>query len=316
MNRMPLVTIVTPSLNQGRFIRRTIESVLSQDYPNVEYWVFDGGSSDETLDILRSYGERIKWVSEPDRGQAHAVNKGWLRAQGEILSWLNADDVLKPDAVTIIIATFQTDARLATVYGQCTFIDEDDNELGFYETQPYSYRNLVTGADDFLPQPATFVRKDMASEVGFLNEEFQYVMDFDFWLRLGMHHPMVFLDTPVASLRIHQSSKTGSIIYKFAPELVQVYEKLFANSDFPVQLRAKEDIAWFNLYHRAASYSFWGGKPTQALTYLRQGWGKAHIWNKRSFWLLLLFSLLGDTGVSLANLLHGNPFEITNVGKR
>src|SRR6266550_874687 len=119
----PLVTIVTPSFNQGRFIRQTIESVLTQDYPNIEYIIMDGGSTDETASVAAEYADRLRFVSEPDRGQSHAINKGFRMARGEVVSWLNSDDVILPGAVAHAVTAFELNPTLGAVYGEGYLID-------------------------------------------------------------------------------------------------------------------------------------------------------------------------------------------------
>ena len=138
LNRLsigPLVTVVTPSFNQGRFIRETIESVLSQDYPNLEYMVIDGGSTDDTLSILKSYQDRFAWVSEPDRGQAHAINKGWRCAKGEILAWLNSDDIYQPGAIRTAVEYFIHNQQVGMVYGEAYHVDESGQPIDRYPTE-------------------------------------------------------------------------------------------------------------------------------------------------------------------------------------
>jgi Glycosyl transferase family 2/Glycosyl transferases group 1 len=139
----PLVSIVTPSRNQGRLIARTIDSVLAQTYPNIEYRVVDGGSTDETLDMLRSYDAKIEWHSERDRGQAHAINKGFVRSRGEILTYLNSDDVLLPDAVATVVDLFSRNPDVSMYYGDAHYIDTEDRVTGSYATAEYSFERLM-----------------------------------------------------------------------------------------------------------------------------------------------------------------------------
>ncbi len=130
MSREPLVTVVTPSFNQGRFIRPTIRSVLEQDYPHVEYRVIDGGSTDDTHEVLRSYGDRLAWFSEPDDGQTDAILKGFGRSSGEILTWLNADDVYLPNAISRAVEELRRHPETGLVYGRGVILDEDGAEVG------------------------------------------------------------------------------------------------------------------------------------------------------------------------------------------
>jgi glycosyltransferase involved in cell wall biosynthesis len=183
MTPQPLVSIVTPSFNQGRYLRRTIESVLGQTYPHIEYLVLDGGSRDDSVAILESYGARFSWVSEPDRGQTHALNKGFARARGEIRAYLNSDDVLLPDAVATAVEAFAHHADWDLLYGTADYIDPDDRFLAPYETAPYSFERLMLHC--CICQPAAFWRTRMAERVGPFNEQLHFAMDYEYWLRIA-----------------------------------------------------------------------------------------------------------------------------------
>ena len=180
---LPLVSIVTPSYNQGRFLRRTIDSVLNQDYPRVEYLVFDGGSTDESIDILNSYGNRFFWRSERDRGQTDAINKGLLRANGDILAYLNSDDVLLPGAIATAVKHFESRADWELLYGNAYHIDEDDHVLGEYPTAPYDFDRLLQSC--CICQPAAFWRRSLSEHVGLFDDTLHCAMDYEYWLRIG-----------------------------------------------------------------------------------------------------------------------------------
>jgi glycosyltransferase involved in cell wall biosynthesis len=183
MRELPLVSVVTPSLNQGRFLRRALDSVLSQDYARIEHIVVDGGSSDQSLSILRSYGERVFWLSEPDRGQAHAINKGLLLARGDILAFLNSDDALAPGAVGRVVNHFRDNPACEVVYGQAYIVDEADHILGRYPTAPFDADRLRD--ECFICQPATFWRREAMDRFGVLDEALRFALDYDYWLRLA-----------------------------------------------------------------------------------------------------------------------------------
>jgi glycosyltransferase involved in cell wall biosynthesis len=207
MHGPSLVSIVTPSLNQGRFLRRTIESVLGQSYPHIEYLIMDGGSSDDSVAILQSYGDRLKWISEPDRGQAHAINKGFARAKGDLRAYLNSDDVLAPGAVAKVVAYFLSRPDWDLLYGRARYLDAEGRIIGSYPTAPYTFRRLLE--DNCLCQPAVFWRARLAERIGPFDERLHYCMDYDYWLRAaqaGMH--LEHVEDLLAYSRLHPAAKT------------------------------------------------------------------------------------------------------------
>lgn len=204
---LPLVSIVTPSFNQGRFIARTIDSVLAQTYPNVEHLVVDGGSTDGTVDVLRSYGDSVRWISEPDSGQSEAINKGLRAVQGEIVGYLNSDDVLLPHAIERVVDHFRSQPLCDLVYGDADYIDEHDHVTGSYLTAEYSFDRLVW--DCCICQPAAFWRAAAGEAVGPFDEELEYVMDYDYWLRFARGGFLIqYLPQKLAQSRLHADAKT------------------------------------------------------------------------------------------------------------
>jgi glycosyltransferase involved in cell wall biosynthesis len=204
----PLVTVVTPSLNQGQFLRRTIDSVLSQSYPHIEYLVLDGGSTDGTLELLESFGDRFFWCSEPDRGQTHAINKGFARARGDIIAWLNADDAYADGAVARAVEVFKRRHDVGLVYGQGTVIDGADEVVGpFPGSEPFSLWRLLYFLD-FILQPTAFFRRRDFEACGGLDESLCWSMDWDLWIRLSAHTGVVCLDDVQAFAREHETAKT------------------------------------------------------------------------------------------------------------
>ncbi|MCU0242218.1 MAG: glycosyltransferase [Vicinamibacteria bacterium] len=181
----PLVTIVTPNLNQGRTLRATIDSVLAQDYARIEYLVMDGGSTDGSLDILRACPERVAWLTGPDGGQAAAINAGFRKLKGEILAWLNADDLLEPNAVSSAVRLFMAQIDVALVYGDAIMIDNEDRFLGeCAHVEPYALQRFIHEGD-FIVQPAAFFRRSAFEAVGGLDEALHWTMDYDLWIKLG-----------------------------------------------------------------------------------------------------------------------------------
>jgi glycosyltransferase involved in cell wall biosynthesis len=209
---LPLVSIVTPSYNQGHFIRQTIESVLGQDYPNIEYWVVDGGSTDETLAILREYAgdPRFHWMSEPDGGQGDAINKGVRLTHGELLAWLNADDIYLPGALSRAVQALQDHSEAALIYGHAALIDREGAvvEACAY-VEPFSLNRLIHYGD-FIMQPAAFFRRGPFLEVGGLNPSLHYSLDYDLWIKLALRYPVHYLPQELARARIYPETKTAS----------------------------------------------------------------------------------------------------------
>jgi len=219
---LPLVTIVTPSLNQGRFIRDTIESVLSQSYPSIEYSVMDGGSTDETRSILAEYAGRLKWISEPDRGQANAINKGWHQAHGTILAYLNSDDTYLPHAVERAVASLLEHPEAAGVYGEGNHTDEAGRVLERYPTEPFSLERLAQTC--FICQPTVFLRRETVERVGYLDESLRYSMDYDLWIRIARVAPLLYVPEHWATTRLHADTKTlGQRVAAHAEILKTVY---------------------------------------------------------------------------------------------
>lgn len=202
----PSFTVVTPSLNQAQFIGGTIESVLGQRYPHLEYIVVDGGSTDGTVELLRSYEGRLRWLSERDRGQGDAVNKGVRLGHGEILGWLNSDDTYWPGALEHAASTFRRLGRAAVVYGDANHVLEDGSLYGPYPTSSFDYARLAERC--FICQPAAFMRRRAFDEAGGLDIGLAYCMDYDLWIRLGRDHPLVYLPTVLANSRLHKDAKT------------------------------------------------------------------------------------------------------------
>ncbi len=220
----PVVTIITPSYNQGRFIRATIESILAQDYPNIEYLVVDGGSTDHTISILREFGERVRWISERDRGQTHAINKGLAMTVGEIITWVNSDDVLEPGAISAAVAAFQEDPRTALVYGNARELNAEGQHIRDNYPPAPNVWELVHGWD-YIIQPASFFRRNKMEEVGGLDEELHWAMDYDLFMRLALNYPIKRVDAFLASYRFYDECKSCAGGWKRYMEIVRVLRR-------------------------------------------------------------------------------------------
>jgi glycosyltransferase involved in cell wall biosynthesis len=206
----PLLTIVTPSYNQGPFIRETIESVLSQDYPNIEYIIMDGGSTDETAAIASEYSSRLTFISEPDRGQSHAINKGFRRAKGEILAWLNSDDVFLPGAVGAAVKGFLEKPGAGIVYGDGFLMDRAGNfKSRFPYTQRFDLYRLAQ-LSDYILQQSVFIRKSVLEEAGYLREDLHYALDWDLWIRIGKRYPLHYVPFYFGAIREYADAKSSA----------------------------------------------------------------------------------------------------------
>jgi glycosyltransferase involved in cell wall biosynthesis len=200
------ITVVTPSYNQGDYIRKTIESVLNQNIEELEYIVMDGGSTDGTVSILKEYGDSIIWKSEKDKGQTDAVNKGIRASHGEIIGWLNSDDIYYPGAIAKVMDVFINNPEINVLYGNANHIREDDSFIEEYYTEDFDYERLKDVC--FICQPALFFRKKLVDEYGYLDDKLQYCMDYDYWLRLGKKEKFYHLNELIAGSRLYDDNKT------------------------------------------------------------------------------------------------------------
>lgn len=218
MGNQPIFSIVTPSYNQGAFIRTTIESVLTQDYPRIEYRIMDGGSTDNTLQIIKEYEHdpRLHWVSERDKGQSDAINKGLQHISGDIVAYLNSDDIYLPGTLRRVVDYFEAHPTIGMVYGDCHLIDsigtiigQFGKNMGTVSEKSTSSRRMISQGDSF-PQPATFWRREVMDRIGLFDTTLQNVMDYDFFVRVALSFSIGYIAEPLAGYRLHPASKTIS----------------------------------------------------------------------------------------------------------
>ena len=248
------ISIIIPSYNAAKYIRQAIDSVLSQKC-DVECIVIDGGSTDGTLDILKSYGDRITWLSEPDKGETHAINKGLRIATGEVVGWLDADDVYLPGALEFIGNPYEFNvfSIYAWLYGKCKIIDAEGKETSRIITRfkeifqkRYGYNKLLVL--DFIAQPATFWRRELLDELGYLDERENLVMDYEYWLRIGAKYKPMFINQYLACWRSHGESSTSKALVQEMKDALRVARRYAPNR------RAINALQWLVCYFVIVAY--------------------------------------------------------------
>ena len=223
MTDQPLVTIITPSFNQARYLEATIQSVLSQDYPRIEYMIVDGGSTDGSVDVIKKYESKLAWwVSEKDKGQTDAINKGFAPAKGDILAWINSDDTYEPGAVNAAVKYLQEHPEVGMVYGDCNFINESGRIIGKFGSAQTNYRLLRQGYAH-IPQQTMFLRADLWKKVGPLDPSFYFAMDYDLWTRIASRSEIKYVPQTWANFRLHTSGKTIAADDRCWPEMIRVH---------------------------------------------------------------------------------------------
>jgi len=287
----PKVTLVTPSFNQGRYLEEAIRSVLLQGYPDLEYFIMDGGSKDETVRIIRKYERWITgWVSEPDGGQSKAINKGLARATGKFFNWHNADDVLTKGSLAATSAAMMTNPGASGVTGYIVAVDENSHVLSVNDDHP-----LLKGKSGFLHdltrcvsnlkvgcQPGSLMDRELAVKVGGIDNDLHYSMDVDIQLRLMLEKPFYHVDFPVTMFRLHPESKTNKMTGARATERLMIARKIFSAGNLSPQIARLKSLSFAQAHGAAAkNYRDW------------RSYGRAAYHSTLSFWCLCLYRLEG-----------------------
>ena len=275
MNSSPLISIVVPSFNQALYLEECLGSVLDQAYPRREIIVIDGGSSDGSREILRRHERRLEyWVSEADRGQAHAVNKGWACAKGDILGWLNSDDCLEAGALDSVAGAYVSQPRAALLYGDVREIDAQGGAVGGKKMAGFGLRSLLLGKN--MGQPGVFIPRRSYETLGGLDESLHFALDFDYFLRVWSAFPEggTYIPQVLASSRVWEAAKTIKQGGRFGDEYRIVLDGYFARPDLPPAVRALRRRALArSVYFRQARLYFQGGDARQGVAWLaRAAW--------------------------------------------
>jgi glycosyltransferase involved in cell wall biosynthesis len=303
----PLVTIVTPSFNQAEFLEDTIQSVIAQDYPEIEYVIVDGGSTDSSVEIIKKYQTKLAWwVSEADEGQASAINKGMARARGEIVAWLNSDDLYLPGAVSEAVASFQSNPKAKLVFGNAVTIDSEGIPLKELTFPDWGFEDLA--GFRIICQPAVFMRRDAFQDVNGLDPNYHFMLDHQLWIRIAslglMKHEISFW----AAARHHREAKNVSQAAAFGRETLEVLDWMKHQDDFgPVVMKNQRKVQ-AGAYRLNARYLLDGGEYKAALKSYGQAFLNQPIYTARH-WHRILYACLGLLGIKNLDRLYSRYQE-------
>jgi glycosyltransferase involved in cell wall biosynthesis len=227
LKEWPKISIITPSFNQGQFIEETIRSVLLQNYPNVEYIVIDGGSTDNTVKILKKYEQYLTWISEPDDGQTDAINKGLIISTGDIIAYLNSDDIYLPGTFFKIAQFLIKNTDVEMVYGNILHINKESEIFEYPKTQQVTLEKMFT-FNTYIPQPTVFLRRSLIEDIGIFDKQLQLAMDYDYWIRVIPNHKIIFLNEYLAAARIYPEAKSSLLDCAYKDEFLYIIKKFFS----------------------------------------------------------------------------------------
>jgi cellulose synthase/poly-beta-1,6-N-acetylglucosamine synthase-like glycosyltransferase len=260
-----LVSIITPSFNQAKYLEDTIQSVLGQDYPNLEYIIVDGASTDGSVDIVRKHENQLAWwVSEKDNGQAEAINKGLSHATGEIVGWLNSDDTYLPGTLPAVVETFEENPDVALAYGNMLAVNEHGETINILRYDQLNLEDLL--CFQIIGQPAVFFRRKALEKVGYLDPAYHFLLDHHLWLRIAMQGRILHVDQTWAAARYHAEAKNRARAAEFGQEAFRILD--WAHQTQPQLVPVLSKIgrrAQASAYRFDARYLLDGSQPWPAL---------------------------------------------------
>ncbi len=264
MSHDPLVSIITPSYNQAAFLEQTIQSVLAQDYPNIEYLVVDGASTDNSLEVIQRYSNRIAWwISEKDSGQAEAINKGFQHAKGEIIAWLNSDDIYLPGAISQAVQHLQTRPELGLVFGDAITMDVGGRPLNRFSFGDWGLAELMQFR--IICQPAVFMRRSVLEQAGYLDLSYHYLLDHQLWIRMALEAPIQHVSELWAAARHHQEAKNVSQSAAFGDEALRILEWMQKDPRLAAFFQGNKNHITAGAYRLKARYLLDSDQPAAAL---------------------------------------------------
>jgi glycosyltransferase involved in cell wall biosynthesis len=264
MSNLLLVSVVTPSFNQAPFLEQTIRSVLEQDYVRIEYIIVDGGSTDGSVDIIKKYADRFAWwVSEKDSGQAEGINKGLRRARGEIVAWLNSDDIYLPGAVSAAMKVFEQNPRAGLVYGDGYSMDGAGRFYSTMKAAQWDVTDLLSF--HILSQPAVFMRRAVLEQAGYLDETYHLLLDHQLWIKMAVRAPMVHVPAVWAAGRVHAEAKNSKRAALFGEEAFRILEWAETQPVLEDHVRQNRKQVRAGAYRLNSFYLTDSGQPSAAL---------------------------------------------------